>query len=442
MYYEMSMLLVSIVFMIWSTAVKKINAFFVLLFVSIFFGTVCGIDQIQIITVLKSGFGKTMEKIGILIIFGTALGIILERTGATVSMANTIIRLVKEKHAPIAIALTGFVVGLPIFCDSAFIILSGLNNSLINRSGKGKLMMVSILAFSLLVVHCFIPPHPGITAAASTLGLDLGLLMVWGICISVPVILAGYAWASWNKLSKGEDATPEQLFTEQIIQMPSAYRSFIPVILPIVLIAAKSILFLPVVGVVKNSGIWRFFNIVGDPVYALGIGIIASFFLIKKDTIAHLNDWVSDALLKAGLILSVTAGGGIFGEMIQVTGVGKALGDWMGNNASGIFLPFILSAILKSAQGSSTVAVITTASIVAPIMATMGIHTNTEILLYVLSMGAGSMVFSHANDSYFWVICKFSNIEPNSALKMYSTGTALMGIFAQIIIWGVFQVVR
>lgn len=442
MYFQIIILALSILLMIWSTAIKKMNAFFALLIVSILFGMFCGIDQIQIITVLKSGFGKTMEKIGLLIIFGTTLGVILEKAGATVSMANAILRLVRQNNAPMAIALTGFVVGLPIFCDSAFIILSGLNNSLIQKSQKGKVMMASILAFSLLTVHCLVPPHPGITAASVTMNIDLGIVMIWGIILSIPVILFGYIWAKYTGDSSLGNDLSDQSVNDNGIQVPPSLSSFIPVIFPIILIASRSLLLLPMMKNMVNPGLLKIFEVAGDPIYALGIGIALALILFRNKLFSKVDDWASDALIKAGMILMVTAGGGIFGEMIQQSGVGKELGTWMSNHSSGIFLPFILAAILKSAQGSSTVAVITTASIISPMLSAMGIQSNTEILLYVLSMGAGSMVFSHANDSYFWVICKFSNIEPNEALKVYSSGTAIMGFFAQMIIWVVFTMIH
>lgn len=442
MYFQIIILALSILLMIWSTAIKKLNAFFALLIVSILFGIFCGIEQSEMISVLKTGFGKTMEKIGILIIFGTTLGVILERSGATVSMANAILRLVKQKNAPFAIALTGFLVGLPIFCDSAFIILSGLNNSLINKSGRGKVMMASILAFSLLTVHCLVPPHPGITAASATMGIDLGLVMVWGIIISIPIILLGYLWATFKGASFVDDNFSEQSADFSNKKNPSASISFLPVILPIVFIAGRSVMLLPLVKEVTDPLVYKIVDTIGDPIYALGIGVIIALFLFRNTLFAKNDDWASDALVKAGMILLVTAGGGIFGEMIQHTGVGMELGNWMSSHSSGVFLPFIIAAILKSAQGSSTVAVITTASIISPMLSGMGIHSNTDILLYLLSMGAGSMVFSHANDSYFWVICKFSNIEPNAVLRVYSSGTAMMGFAAQLIIFSVSEVIK
>jgi len=434
-YYLFFLLIASISFIIWITAYKKVNAFFALLTAALAVGFLSGLPPAEIINALKAGFGHTMEKIGLLIILGTTLGVILEKTGATMSMANFILKTVKEKNAPVAISITGFIIGLPIFADSAFIILSGLNHSLVKKTRFPMPVMATALATSLYAVHCLVPPHPGITAAVGTAGGDLGMVMLWGILVSIPSTLVGYFWSAWKgKRVRYEYLEPEVVNVETD-KLPSGLLSFLPVILPIALIACKSLMVLYAAGDEAHTLFFKILAFTGEPVIALMLGIIASFLLIQKSHKKQLSHWLSDGVEKAGMILAIIAAGGMFGEMLQATGMGKNLGVLLSGFSLGIFFPFLIAAILKTAQGSSTVAVITAASLVTPLIADLGLSSPTGITFTILSMGAGSMVFSHANDAFFWVISRFSNLETAATLKVYSTATFFMGLTAQLVIW-------
>ncbi|QNF34312.1 GntP family permease [Adhaeribacter swui] len=439
-YYLLALLIVSIGFIIWITAYKKVNAFFALLLAALGVGALSGLPLAEIVTVLKTGFGHTMEKIGLLIIFGTTLGVILERTGATISMANAILRRVKEENAPVAIALTGFIIGIPIFCDSGFIILSGLNHSLVKKSHHRMPVMAAALATSLYAVHCLVPPHPGITAAVGTANGDLGLVMLWGLGLAIPAAIVGYFWSvGRGKHIEHAYLQPKaETETEEFKKLPSAGLSFLPVILPIALIALKSVMLLLVNGAaVQEQVVWQILSFVGEPVIALAIGIITSFSLIQPEFKKNISPWLTDGVDKAGMILAIIAAGGMFGEMLQATGMGKNLGNLLSGLSLGIFFPFLIATIIKTAQGSSTVAVITAASLVTPLLPDLGLQTPTALTLAILSMGAGSMLISHANDAYFWVISRFSNLETAATLKVYSVASIFMGITVQLLIWGV-----
>ncbi|GEO03263.1 gluconate transporter [Adhaeribacter aerolatus] len=442
-YYLFFLLIASILFIIWITAYKKVNAFFALLLAALGVGLLSGLPLAEIVTVLKTGFGHTMEKIGLLIILGTTLGVILEKTGATISMANAILKRVNEQNAPMAIAITGFIIGIPIFCDSGFIILSGLNHSLVKKAHHKMPVMAAALATSLYSVHCLVPPHPGITAAVGTVGGDLGMVMLWGLAFSIPAALVGYLWSVW----RGDKIThayiePEEIQVE-VKRLPSATLSFLPVILPIALIAFKSVTMLYATPpAVAESTYLKIISFAGEPVVALGIGILFSFTLIQKGYKKELSHWLTDGVDKAGMILAIIAAGGMFGEMLQATGMGKNLGDLLSGLSLGIFFPFLIAAIIKTAQGSSTVAVITAASLVTPLLASLDLQTPIGLTLTILSMGAGSMMVSHANDAYFWVISRFSNLETAATLKVYSIATIFMGITVQLLIWGTFVALK
>jgi gluconate:H+ symporter, GntP family len=434
--YLFILLIASIVFIVWITAYRKLNAFFALLLAALGVGIFSGLPLDQITAVLKSGFGHTMEKIGLLIILGTALGVVLEKTGATISMASSILRFVKEKNAPIAISLTGFIVGLPIFCDSGFIILSGLNHSLVRKTHFRMPVMASVLATSLYAVHCLVPPHPGISAATGTMNGDLGMVMLFGIVLAVPAAIVGYIWSVRKGRAVVNNIVDDDREIEEQKVLPSAGAAFLPVVLPILLIGVKSVLFVFIDNDFATADtIVKIVSFAGEPVVALGIGLILSFFLISSENKSELTHWLTEGVEKAGIILAIIAAGGMFGEMLQATGLGANIGSLLNGLSSGIFLPFFIAAILKTAQGSSTVAVITASSLVAPLLEDLGLDSQWGTTMAILSMGAGSMMISHANDAYFWVISRFSNLDTSVTLKVYTVATVLMAITAQMVIW-------
>lgn len=299
-YYPLLLLIASIGFIIWLTAYKRVNAFFALLLAALGIGLLSGQPLDSLAGILKTGFGHTMEKIGLLIILGTTLGVILERTGATLSMANRILRVVDERNTPLAIALTGFVIGFPIFCDSGFIILSGLNRSLVRKTQTPMPVMAAALATSLYAVHCLVPPHPGITAALGTVGGDVGLVMLIGLGLAVPAAAVGYGWSVWRgKDLPYEPATDE---SEQVPEdhLPSAGLSFLPVVLPIALIAAKSLVLLAVTPGQGAGQLLNWLVFAGEPVVALGIGILLATRLIEPNHKTELTYWLAEGVDKAG----------------------------------------------------------------------------------------------------------------------------------------------
>jgi len=433
-YYLFFLLVISIGFIVWLTAYKKVNAFFALLAAALMVGLLSGMPLHDVAATLKTGFGHTMEKIGLLILLGTALGVVLEKTGATTAMATYILNKVSERHAPAAIGLTGFIIGLPIFCDSGFIVLSGLNHSLARRSHTGMTVMAAVLATSLYAVHCLVPPHPGITAAVGIVGGNTGTVMLLGIMLAIPAALVGYGW-SVRQGRKQNAVTQDHIAVPAGDQdLPPASLSFLPVLLPIALIAAKSILLLIMTAEQAQGTLLSLLIFAGEPVIALLMALVVSFVLTRGRGHA-LNVWLSEGIEKAGIVLAIIAGGGMFGEMLQATGMGKNLGEMLGGLSLGIFFPFLITAILKTAQGSSTVAIMTAAALVAPVLPQLQLDSPMRVTLALLSMGAGSMVVSHANDAYFWVISKFSALETRTTLQVYSIATLLMGVIVQLLVW-------
>jgi GntP family gluconate:H+ symporter len=438
--YSIILLIISILLIIWGTTRLKVNAFFVLFTVALLAGIFAGLAPEKIITTVKSGFGHTMEKIGLLIILGTSLGVILEKTGTTLAMANFILRKIGESKSPLAISITGFVVGLPIFCDSGFIILNGLNQSLVHRAQLNKVMMASILATSLYSVHCLVPPHPGISAAVGKLEIDMGIVMLLGIALAIPGTVFSYFWAKSQSLSIPSSSTVsahKSYFntSDEKFQNKSSAGGFFCILFPIFLIALKSIVLLGYGQFLESSSLVQTIAFIGEPIIALSLALIAALTLVKKNQYPELSHWLSESVEKAGMVLAIIAAGGVFGEMIQATQMSSALGEALKSLHLGIFFPFLIAFVLKTAQGSSTVAIITAASLVVPMLKDLGLDDDWGRILTVLAMGAGSMMISHANDAYFWVISKFSEISPENTLRVYSTATIGMGLISQTIIF-------
>jgi GntP family gluconate:H+ symporter len=329
-------------------------------------------------------------------------------------------------------SITGFIVGLPIFCDSGYIVLSGLNKSLAKRTGTSMVVMAVSLATGLYSVHCLLPPHPGAAAAAGIIGVDFGKLILYGLVVAIPATTIGYVWANYAGKKIKTVVEEDEIHVAEDRHKPSVIKAFLPVIIPVVLIALKSFLAIDN----TDNKVWlNLFLAVGDPVIALSIGVLLAFNCKRgwnKNTVSIL---LRDAAEKAGGILVIIAAGGAFGAILAATKIGEQFSQTLALGSLGILFPFLLTFILKTAQGSSTVAIITAASIVLPLLPALGLNNEDGKLLCVLSMGAGSMMISHANDAYFWVIAKFSGLEMKPMLRVYSISTILMGLVSLTMVY-------
>lgn len=424
-------LLVSIAAIVVLTVKYKVHAFFALSIACAVMGLGVGLPADTIINTMKQGFGHIMQSLGFIIVFGTVLGVILEHTGCTNAMASFILKRTGEKKSALAMNITGFLVGLPIFCDSGYIVLSGLNNQLAQRAKMAMPFMATSLAAGLYAVHCLIPPHPGAAATAGALNVDFGKLILWGITVAIPASAAGYIWARYASRKIAVTTTTVVAETTHNKKQPPALQAFLPVFVPIALIAAGAF-----TTIEKNEGIWwKLLSVAGNPVVALCAGILLTVPLLLKQHHSEVSRMLQDGAEKAGGILVIIGAGGAFGAILNATHLGAHLGDNLPLAKMGIFFPFLLAALLKTAQGSSTVAIITAASIVQPLLPALGLHTASGNLLAVLSMGAGSMMVSHANDAYFWVISKFSGVEMKTMLRVYSIATIFMGISAMLVVY-------
>lgn len=407
------------------TARFRVHAFFALFIACFIVGLGVQMPVAEIITTAKQGFGNIMQSLGLIIVLGTTLGVILEHTGATRVMAEYILRKTGQRNAPAAMSITGFITGLPIFCDSGYIVLSGLNQSLAKRTGIPVAIMSVSLATGLYAVHCLIPPHPGASAAAANIGVDFGKLIVTGIIVAIPAAVAGYYWAKYAGKKIDSSNQQAEAETKPVTTKMPVFFAFLPVIIPILLIAVKSFLSIETK---QASAIVNIFSSAGDPVIALSAGVVSALLVSRAWKKEALGKLLQEAAEKSGSILVIIGAGGAFGAILAATHIGEHFSNALPLQQMGILFPFLLTFILKTAQGSSTVAIITASSIVAPLLPALGLTTEHSKLLCVLSMGAGSMMISHANDAYFWVIAKFSGLEMKTMLKTYSIATLVMGL--------------
>lgn len=431
----------AIIVMIVAISKFKVHPFLAIMAISLILAILAGIPITAIPGEIGAGFSGTFTSIGIVIILGALIGTILEKTGAALKLADMVIKLVGSKNPELAVELMGWVVSIPVFCDSGFVILNPIRKALVKRTGVSSVAMTVAMAAGLYISHVFIPPTPGPIAAANTLGIGNNLLLVMGLGVvcSILPLLAGLVYAKLiGKKIKSKDElvqsgevvkTYEQLVAEYG-KLPGGFNALAPLIVPIILMALSSI--------ASMAGLTGWFadllTFLGTPIIALTVGTICAVVqLVLAGKMGDFYDLTNDTLKTVGPILFVTAAGGVLGRVISAS----SMVDFIKANASvlqsiGIFFPFLLAAILKSAQGSSTVAITTTAGIVAPLLETLGITSPVGIALTVMAIGAGAMTVSHANDSYFWVVTNFGEMTPEQGYKTQTVLTLIMGLAAMV----------
>jgi GntP family gluconate:H+ symporter len=427
------LVVLSIVLIVLLTSVTKLNAFASLFIVSLLLA-ITALPEKGIVDILKEGFGNTVASIGFLVIFGAIIATVLEKTSGASSIANYILSRTGHRNAASAMGISGFIVGLPIFCDSGYIIMSGLAKRFSSKAKVALTVIAFVLATSLYSVHCLTPTHPGVLAASGILDANIGMLIVLGTLFAIPAALSAFLWIKWqtrSDLYKEREELHHEVPCEE--QLPPVHLSLLPVVVPLLLIATGSLL--TVLDISNSKMVLRGLAFIGQPIISLMIGVLLSLLLLKNKGIKDINRVLDSAIVKAGPILVVTGAGGMFGLVIKETGVGAYAGDFLLQTGLGLLVPFLIASTLKTAQGSSTVAIITTASLVVPMLPTLGLYSETGKLLTMLSMGAGSMMVSHANDSYFWVVSRFSGISPNIALKVFSSATAVMAVVTFLCVW-------
>lgn len=467
-------LLVGIALIVVIVLKTRLDAFSGLLIASVVIGLIAGQDLPAIVASIKEGFGSTLASIGIVIGLGVAIGKILEVSGAAQAIAVAFLRLFGKGREPWAMTSIGALISIPVFCDSGYVIMNPLARAIARVKKYGYATLGIALAGGMVITHHFVPPTPGPLGVAGILGASVGSVILVGLVFTLLMIPVVTVYAKWigprvEHLVSAEvqetvygdvraERTPasvgagsgsgdvdvdlESLTSEstQLGERPEGAKphrvgpviGLLPLVVPIVLIVLNT-----VVSAIdmENRGMlpadyepsaWAGpFVFIGDPVIALLIGLVLAVYLLlpRWTPRTRSHKWLGDAAADAGLILLITGAGGGLGQVLRDTGIGDELAQAIGGLPLPSFLlPFLIASIVRIAQGSGTVSMITAASVTAPVMATIGL----DPLVAVMACVAGAMVCSYFNDSYFWVVTRFMGLEGTAALKAHSGMTTVM----------------
>ena len=403
----------------------QVNAFLALLLAAIVTAFLVGMPVGQIGSALTRGFGNTLAGIGIVIGLGIILGRLLLEAGATDQIANQLIRAAGEKHSPLAINGTGYLTSIPVFFDAAFVIFMPLVSQVARRTAKPVVTYVAALSIGLITTHCMVIPTPGPLAVAENMNLDPGLFLLVALAASIPASLTG-GWL--YGLFLGRNAQPETPLEmplpapeREAPERPSGGLSLGLLLLPVLLILVGS---LGAVLLPEGSALQATLAFAGDKNIALLLGVLLAVVLLKRYITKPANEVIVEAAASAGLILLITGAGGSFGYIINESGIGPYLVETMeGWNVSALFLGFILAALLRGAQGSATVALVTVSAILGPTVATTGVSP----VLAGVAVCAGSMCASLPNDSAFWVVSRFADLTVRETMRVWTLGGTIGG---------------
>lgn len=431
-------LIIGVIILVYLVVKTKIHVFLALIIAAAITGIIGGMSPPKVADAIIGGFGSTLGSIGIVIGFGVMMGRLLEVSGAAERLAYALIKFIGKKKEEWAMALAGYIVAIPIFVDSTFIILTPLIKSVARKTGKSVVAIGIPLAIGAVATHHAVPPTPGPLGVAGIFGVDIGQMIIYGLIFAIPIMLVGVFYAKW--LGKriyqlpNEDGTdwvrPEdemtydefiQLSDERNKELPSLFRSILPIVLPIVLIFLNTTL----TALDISGGIYDYLIFLGQPIIAVGLAVIAAIYALagrwsREDTIARMEEGMN----AAGVILLITGAGGAFGYVLRESGAGDYIGNLVASlPLPAVLIPFIVASLIRLIQGSGTVAMITAASISAPILANI---EGVNLVLAAQAAALGAMVFSYFSDTMFWVVNRSLGItKTKEQIMVWSVPTTL-----------------
>ena len=426
-------LLVAITLLLFMILKTRIQAFPALIISALITGSLGGMPGEFMIATISKGFGNTLGNIGIVIGFGVMMGSVLQLSGAAQKMAQVFIKLLGKGREALALVIIGLLVSLAVFCDSAFIVLLPLVKAISRSTGKSVVGLGSTLAMGLVISHSMIPPAVGPFGVVSQFGIGLGEYMLWAMLLAIPITFAGFIYTRYVGRSiyqipteDGENFTREPLTVtsnniDEDQHLPGALASFAPIVTPIILILTATL-----VNEMKwDNTIAIMLKTMGHPIVAVGIGLLISIMALtnsfpRKEVVHHMEN----SIRSAGIILLVIGGGGALGMVLRDSGTGQIIAEYIVKiGVPGILLPLTISTLIRLIQGSGVVAMITAASITAPMIGTLGVNP----IMAGLGCSIGSFMFSHFNDAYFWVVNRSLGVtEVKEQIKVWSiTSTVL-----------------
>lgn len=454
-------LAIGIAVLIFLVLKTKVQAFLALIICTIIVGVVGGMPLVNItledgktfgiVNSITSGFGGTLGSIGIIIGFGVMMGQIFEVTGAAKRMAHTFLKLFGKKREEEALALTGFLVSIPIFCDSGFVVLAPIAKAISKATKKSVIALGVSLAAGLVITHSLVPPTPGPLGVCGIFGVDVGKFILLTIVLALPMAIACITYARMVLAKKyyrivneeGEiieapyqEPDYENAFSMDLTGMPGTLEAFMPLIVPIVLILINTI----ASALGKTTGFMEVLVFLGQPIVAVGLGLLVAIFTLGRnlDRQTCISE-MEKGMMSAGIIMLVTGGGGALGQIIKDSGLGTFMAEGLAQTAVPIIiLPLIISTAMRFIQGSGTVAMTTAASISAPIVVASG----ASPLLGAVACCVGSLFFGYFNDSYFWVVNRTLGVsEAKDQLTVWSvTSTVAWAVgVVEVIVLNIFM---
>ena len=411
------------------------HVFIALLIPIILFALVPGIDRQAFIDAFEQGFGRTIQGIAVVIVLGSILAEALKHTGGIERITISMIQWVGESRMPLALTLSGFVIGLAIFSDVGYLILNPLVHSAALKSGLSMSVMATGLVGAMQLTHAMVPPTPGPLAAAALVEADIGRVILYGGLVTFIASLAGWAYA--RVVGPYIDSPPSNEFVGQSFvecgresELPSTWQAYAPILIPLGLIAGQSVtaLLLPAEHIVNTAMLY-----LGWPVVALGIGILFAYSnTSEKQAEERTGQWIENALRASAMIIMVTGLGGALSQILRETPAVDTIADAVASTGlPAIFLPFVLGVAGNMVTGSTTVGVITAASVAAPMMDTLGLSPEATML----AGAAGSMIIKYVNSSYFWVCTSLSRMSLKAALLSYGGVTLVNGVTAMAVVY-------
>lgn len=426
--------LIGVVALLFLTITRfKWHVFIAVLVPILLFALVPGIDRKVFVSAFETGFGRTVQSIAVVIVLGSLLAEALKHTGAIERITLTMIKWVGETRMPLALTFTGYLVGIPIFADVGYVILNPLVHAAALRTGLNMGVMATGLIGAMLLTHALVPPTPGPLAAVALVHADMGKVILFGCIICFGASLVGWLYA--RIVGPRIESPPSAEFVGQSFAdrgiahaLPTPARAFIPLLLPLVLIAGQSVL---AIALPADHTLNRVMLFLGWPVVALGIGVLFAYRnATSEQRSERTSTWVENALRTSAMMIMVTGLGGSLSQILRQTPAVDVIAQGMAaTGLPSIFLPFVIGVVGNMITGSATVGVITAASITAPMMTTLGLSPEATML----AGSCGSVIVKYVNSSYFWVCTSLTRMPLRSALIAFSGVTFVNGISAMAI---------
>lgn len=434
-------LVLAVLVLIICTVKLKIHPFFALIATSVTFALVSGMSMEDMLSSFADGMGGTVADIGLVIALGTVTGALLEKSGAAETMAKTILKITGKKHAALGLAITGYFVSIPVFCDSAFVLLSPIAKRISKDTKISMTTMAISLCMGLHATHMFVPPTPGPLAVAGILSADLGQVILFGTIVSIPVTLVGY-FASLHAGKKYHYIPKNVAEVKENQKLPSPLMAFLPIIAPIALMLLKTI---------GNMCGWAetvmgIVNILGTPAVALFVGLLiaaASYHHINPNdkTAWGFDGVLADAMRTAGQIVLIVGAGGAFSGVLKASPLQDILTASFSGLTIGILAPFLIGFLFRTCVGSATIAMVTAATMITPLIDVLGFSSPMGRIIAMLACAAGGLMVFHGNDDFFWVTTTTSEMDTSTAYKtiplisVFQSLTALVCVFLLSIIF-------